>query len=233
VSPRQRSDLEAALPEFDCHAGSMSGPPRFPALLGFLAPLLRRKIGAFLDEGEPCPIFLRRDRLRAVTSGSFHTKHSEGPAGETFRSPHVVNWVHAEDVRTGLRVTVHSTHLGLLPWRGAATARNLLSSIAANEQPGPKILCGDFNSYSFAPAVGTLLNENHRPRFRDGWRIAERRRGRDATFRMWWGVPDPRIDYVFVTPEIRVIEAETIVGDRDGRMPSDHSALRVDLAIEG
>ena len=41
----------------------------------------------------------------------------------------------------------------------------------------------------------------------------------------------PRIDYVFARPNVRVPHAEVIVGRFEGRFPSDHCALLVELEV--
>jgi len=65
----------------------------------------------------------------------------------------------------------------------------------------------------------------------DAWRAAERRRGPSGTLHLGFGIPMPRIDYVFAPPNVRVPHAEVIVGRFEGRFPSDHCALLVELEV--
>lgn len=96
----------------------------------------------------------------------------------------------------GSPVTVFNTHLGTnQPDRFAQVSRmvELTDAVA-----GPKVLVGDLNARPGDPELAPLDD-----RFVDAWDVAGEGPGYTIPVR----VPDRRIDYVLVSPDITVIEA--------------------------
>lgn len=93
-------------------------------------------------------------------------------------------------------VTVFNTHLGTnQPDRFAQVAR-LVELTDAVE--GPKVLVGDLNARPADPELVPITD-----RFVDAWDVA----GEGPGYTLPVRVPDRRIDYVLVSPDVTVVEA--------------------------
>jgi endonuclease/exonuclease/phosphatase family metal-dependent hydrolase len=100
------------------------------------------------------------------------------------------------------------------------------------------VLTGDFNCTPESEPVRALTaagdgKSDKAPRLVDTLvRSAAKPEGPDST---WNGfrrvVPGNRIDYIFVTPSVRVAAHRTLVETKDGRFPSDHLPVLADLSL--
>ena len=129
---------------------------------------------------------------------------------------------------------VHLDHRGEVARE--QSARLVRSRIAARRHADPVVLLGDFNAGpNSAPlrllTVDTPAREPAQAMLRDSWRIAHPQAPEQGTFNGWSHVPEgPRIDFVLVSPGIRVLSASIDSAQRQGRWPSDH--LPVTALIE-
>lgn len=129
---------------------------------------------------------------------------------------------------------VHLDHRGHVARE--QSARLVSSRIAARRRPDPVVLLGDFNSGpDSAPlrvlTAGPPAGEPSPPMLQDAWRTAHPREPEQGTFTGWSAVPEgPRIDFVLVSPGVRVVSASIDAAQRQGRWPSDH--LPVTALIE-
>lgn len=119
----------------------------------------------------------------------------------------------------GPRLSVCATHLGLHPLERLHAARELL----ALELPHPAIVGGDLNELPDGRAVAELSR-----RLVDAWTVAGD--GPGQTFPA--GAPTARIDYLFVSPGIRV-ERALVPELPEARGASDHLPLLAELSVEG
>jgi endonuclease/exonuclease/phosphatase family metal-dependent hydrolase len=112
--------------------------------------------------------------------------------------------------RAGVRIHVIATHLSLHPAERRRHAEELVALV--DRLRTPAIVGGDLNERPDARGVAVLGN-----RLRDAWLLAG---GADGeTFPA--GAPTARIDYLFVTEELRV-EGVLVPGGADAREASDH-----------
>jgi len=97
--------------------------------------------------------------------------------------------------------------------------RALFSDASKRLEPGvPFILTGDFN----APAGGEVYRL-FADRLADAWVRAEHRSGPECTFGGFKGFTQgARIDWILYRGPFRVLEAETVTRNWEGRYPSDH-----------
>jgi len=236
VSVRQLDHLREDLPEYDFIPGVPTGLTRVPRFASGLLGLARPILGDFIDRGELCPVLVRRDRVAAAQHGSARLCFSEaglGPAWADSPTPHVVTWARLED-STGFKFTIHNTHLGILPWNWARTARELLMLLGRDWNGEPQILVGDFNTVPWGPLVRLLREGGDDPSkgFHDAWLEARAREGRGWTFHWGVGWNGPRLDYIMVRPQPRVERAMTVGTRTDRVFPSDHFAVAADLEFE-
>lgn len=222
VSPRQLDYLSRNLVEYRLFPGKLSGGTRLPGWARPATFLGRLVLGDFFDQGEYCPILVRRGFGVPSDSESF-------PLTLDSPTPHVVNWVR---IRLPSEfVDVFSTHLGLVKGRTRG-APDGLRRLLDDHWSGTQILAGDFNALPSGPLLKSLTGAGaSRARaFQDAWTGA-RSGAKGGTFHWGLGLPGPRLDYVLVRPPCTV-DSVRVAGMRVGRiLPSDHYAVVADLQI--
>jgi endonuclease/exonuclease/phosphatase family metal-dependent hydrolase len=124
-------------------------------------------------------------------------------------------------VKVGNRqIHVLVTHLGLTVDQRERQVREI-AEVAARI-PGPKILLGDFNAEPDEPAMRDLQAS-----FQDALTVvratSEERKSYPGGLR-----PTGAIDYIFVSPEFRVLNARVI---RDATLASDHNPVVAELKL--
>jgi endonuclease/exonuclease/phosphatase family metal-dependent hydrolase len=232
VSVRQLDHLKEDLPEYDFIPGVPTGLTRVPRFASGLLGLARPILGDFIDRGELCPVLVRRDRVAAAEHGSARLCFSEaglGPAWADSPTPHVITWARLTGSRSA--ATVFNTHLGILPWNWARTARELLLLLGKDWNGESQVLAGDFNSPPGSQLLRILRSGggDHSRAFRDAWHDANVKEGRARTFHWGFGWSGPRLDYILVRPRMSVPKAMVVEDRKAGVIPSDHAALVADL----
>ncbi len=96
------------------------------------------------------------------------------------------------------------------------SAQLLLAKVTAIAGRLPVIVTGDLNARPESDAYRTIA-----ARLGDAWARATTRQGPALTFHDFTGMPDRRIDYVFVRG-FRAVTARVVTDARAGRYPSDH-----------
>jgi len=163
---------------------------------------------------------------RVVTGGLFHEINAQGE-------------------KTGKSLYVYSTHfdhVGEIPRQKSAAL--IMERIAARKQQTvPVVLIGDLNCGEKSPSVRSLKGETvvlggeekiPNLKFLDTFRVVHPDEQNIATFHGFRGpsydesgkMRGYKIDYIFVTPDIQVKEAEIIRAHKEGRYPSDHYPVR-------
>jgi endonuclease/exonuclease/phosphatase family metal-dependent hydrolase len=105
------------------------------------------------------------------------------------------------------RLRVISTHLGLRPEERSRHARDLL--VEVDRFNGPSVVGGDLNAHPHQPAAMALAERMH-----DVW---EPSIGAGHTYPA--DAPAARIDYVFVTGQITVRDADVVPTDVSDHLP--------------
>ncbi|OGS20908.1 MAG: hypothetical protein A3J83_00305 [Elusimicrobia bacterium RIFOXYA2_FULL_40_6] len=124
----------------------------------------------------------------------------------------------------GLKINFFNTHLGLFPWERSRQINILLETewISHPDCSAPVILCGDFN---FFPGSKPYRNVNK------VLHDAQKKLDNHNPQATWFGhYPIGRIDHVFVSPEIEVINVKVSRTDLD-KISSDHLPLIVDIQL--
>ena len=119
---------------------------------------------------------------------------------------------------------VHLDHRGSVARR--ESARLLAERIAMRAHADPVVVLGDFNagpeSAPLRELVAGIPKVSGLP-LRDAWREANPGAAEQGTFSGWSeAVSGPRIDFVLVSPDVRVISASIDASQQKGRWPSDH-----------
>ena len=171
--------------------------------------------------GEYAAILYRSARLQARRSDTFWFSDTpEAVGSKTWGNgiERICTWAYFEDEQ-GVPFYVYNVHLDhqSQPSRERSAAL-LLQRVAARAPAAPAIVTGDFNAGEQNPAVlalGTTLRDSFRVRHPGATGSARSPASRREHRRR-------QIDYVFVSPDVEVLDAAIVRTSRDGRTPSDH-----------
>lgn len=199
--------------------------------------------------GEASPIYYRADRFVSLEGGTFwlsETPDVPGRKGWGAACPRVCSWALLEDRRTGRRFCFANTHTDHV----SALARKegmllIVRRMREFAPPGtPVVFTGDHNCRETsepAKAVSALLKDalhaSETPpkgswRTYNGWKRISPEISASEALKLPADVRNsrgpggcgPRIDYVYVSPDVRVLDYETVSRTRPGveNYPSDH-----------
>lgn len=213
VLPGQRADLVAALPGY-------------------------RWIGEGRDgegKGEAVPIAFLEARFELLASGTFWLSPTPEKSSKAWDAafPRVVTWTRLRMLPEGpvvLAINTHWDHIGLVARR--ESAKQILRWIEANAGRCDHVLLfGDFNSTLDSEQLKTLTGG--RVALRDARAISRTAPfGPEGTFTGFKTVPEPRaIDHLFVGEAVAVRRYAVFSQIIDGRVPSDHFPVLVDVAL--
>jgi endonuclease/exonuclease/phosphatase family metal-dependent hydrolase len=185
-------------------------------------------------EDEHMGVFYKKDRLKLLDSGNFwlsETPEIPGSMSWDVSLPRMVTWGLFEIVGTRQRFYHYNTHF---PHRRqdqearvecAKVIADRMRTLPANL---PFILTGDFNAQAGEEVYKVLV-----PPLKDAWVETVQKSGPETTSSRWTGNTEGRrIDWILYRGNIRVVEAETVTHNRDGRYPSDHYPVFTKLEIE-
>lgn len=188
--------------------------------------------------GEYAAILYRRDRFHVAESGTFW--FSDTPSVVASRSwgnsiTRICTWARLVD-RQGDAFWVFNVHLDhqSQPSRERSTALLAERIRARGVASEPVIVTGDFNVGEANPALATLVAGDSAPLV-DTFRVRHPEATEVGTFTGF----DParttgdKIDYVLVTPGVKVLDAQILRTARDGRLPSDHFPVTARLRLPG
>jgi endonuclease/exonuclease/phosphatase family metal-dependent hydrolase len=182
-------------------------------------------------KGEYAAVLYRTARLAARRSDTFWFSDTTTVPGSTSwgnRIERICTWAYFED-REGVPFYVFNVHLDheSQPSR-VRSAGLLLERVRARLPAAPVIVTGDFNAGEDNPAIVAMrgaLRDSFRVRFPDATGV-----GTFTGFKMG-NTNGDKIDYVFVSEEVEVLDAEIVRASSGGRYPSDHfpvvAALRL------
>lgn len=215
----QLEDLAARLPDF--------------AWVG-----VGREDGA--TQGEFAATFYRRARLMLLENGTFwlsETPETPGRIGWDAHCVRTATWCRFRDNVTGAPFVFLNTHFDHAGERARrASALMLLARAHALAGDAPVIVTGDLNCYETSETYRLLAQSGGEGGFRlyDAKTQSEApHHGPAATFHAFTGVLRSRIDYIFVTEDVRVLRHATLADHWDGRYPSDHMPVVADVLLRG
>jgi endonuclease/exonuclease/phosphatase family metal-dependent hydrolase len=168
-----------------------------------------------VDAGEFASVFYDRSRLDLVDSGTFWFSNRPEEPGSRHHDcyhPRICTWatfeggfaicnLHLDNVSSGSRMMAIEQLLRFIP-------------------PGLNtIVSGDFNAGEADPCIEMLRSAG----YRDSYRDVHPSEPNVGTYHGFKSNPEPdKIDYIWIKPSWRVLEAEILKEQVDGRWPSDH-----------
>jgi endonuclease/exonuclease/phosphatase family metal-dependent hydrolase len=187
------------------------------------------------SKGEFVPIFYKKDKLSVVGKGIFwlsKTPEKIGSKGWDVKYPRIVIWARFKEKVSEKEFYLFNTHLGGDTAR-FESAKLLRSKIDEMTDGLPVIVTGDFNSIPNSPPYETMINGNYKVELVDAFHSAIEKNDEIYTNYLFDGNDKDlkRIDYIFVSPKIKVLYHE-IINKRIGEYyPSDHLALKAELEL--
>lgn len=177
-------------------------------------------------------ILYRSSRFRLVKSASFwlsETPEKPGKRGWDAHSPRMATWAILQDKATGKRIFCINTHLDHIGQTARVEgAKLIMQRIAARSRGLPVILTGDFNATPDNEAVRAVLDPANPVPLLHSRDIAAAVEGPAGSNRAGTRL----IDYVFVSPAVRVNRCRVMPLEREGIELSDHHAVLAELAAE-
>lgn len=187
-------------------------------------------------QGEYCAILVRANRFEVIKSGTFWLSDTpEVPNSKTWKNrvTRICTWAHLHDHRTGRELYFYNTHLDHESQeareKGAAQIAAHLQTNARSRSGEllPFALTGDFNATEDNPAIKTL--KEGPLSLVDSWRALHPQvpREESGTYHVFTGKQNgPKIDYIFVPPMARLLDAAILRDGAPEAWPSDHFPIR-------
>lgn len=190
-------------------------------------------------DGEFSAILYRADRFELLEGSTFwlsETPEKVGVAGWDAALPRIVSWARFRDKKTDkifYHFNTHFDHRGQQARRkSAALIREQISEIAGTD---PVVLTGDFNATPTDSPYSELTGDHHQGFLLDAlYQSEQAHHGPMSTWTnsfQFPGVPDRRIDYIFVKNNFKVIKHANLSDSWSGRLPSDHLPVIARLQI--
>lgn len=194
-----------------------------------------RFIGAGRDDGkeagEHSAIFYRTDRFKVLDQGNFwlsETPEKPGLGWDATCCNRICSWGKFEDKKSGKQFyffNVHFDHEGVVARR--ESAHLMIDRIRRIAGGLPVFLTGDFNAFPTDEPIRILDGNGF---LHDAYKISREKpfgpvctyHGYDSTVKT-----DERIDYVWVTGNIRIDKYGVLTNTLYGRTPSDHFPVLV------
>lgn len=192
-------------------------------------------------KGEYSGILYRTDRLIVAEAGTFWLSDTpEVPGSMTWgnRITRVCTWgrfIHKPSGQAFYHFNTHFDHQSQPSREKAAVL--LARRIRDRQHPDPVVVTGDFNAGESNPAVrylkGDLDLDGKTPvPFVDSFRLLHPEATEVGTFHAFKGTrTGDKIDYIFVQPDAKVLEARIWHDNEDGRYPSDHFPITARLVL--
>lgn len=189
-------------------------------------------------DNEFSAILYRKDRFELLEDDTFWLSETPNTVSTAWDAalPRIATWAKFKDRRSE-RICYHfNTHFD---HRGdtarVESAKLILNKIAEITKNQAVVLTGDFNANTTSLPYRTLVDEKNDQHLIDALTISKLPHhgplGTWSNFK-FPGVPDRRIDYIFVNNKINVKKHANLSDSWSGRFPSDHLPVLATIAIE-
>jgi endonuclease/exonuclease/phosphatase family metal-dependent hydrolase len=176
--------------------------------------------------GEYSAIFFDRSRFTVASSGTIWLSDTPDLPGSTSWGndiPRICTWARFIDNQVRRPFVVYNCHFDHVsqPSRERSAAA-MIEHRDANFRNEPVVMMGDFNAGEDNPAVGAFSEAG----LLNTYRLIHPNDATVGTFHGFRGGDNgAMIDYVFVTPDWQVKDAEIVRWNENGRYPSDHNPV--------
>jgi endonuclease/exonuclease/phosphatase family metal-dependent hydrolase len=194
------------------------------------------------ESGEYSAIFYKKDRFELLEQNTFwlsETPKILGSIGWDAACVRIVTWGQFKDKASGDMFYLFNTHFD---HRGQAARENsaklIVKKIKEIAGDNPVILTGDFNFAPTSPLYSILTaskGEEDRVYLYDALKASRQPpHGPDWSTHGFQakGHPGRRIDYIYVTKDVNVLQHGVLSDEWNGRYPSDHLPVLAEITIE-
>lgn len=132
----------------------------------------------------------------------------------------VCSWAKFTEIKSKRQFFFYNLHIDheSQPSREKSTEM-LVERIKSQKESIPVIVTGDFNCGEDNPAIQNVLKSG----LRDSYRVLHTKSENEGTFNSFKGETNgEKIDFVFISKEIKVKSAEIVRDSYNGKFPSDH-----------
>ena len=178
---------------------------------------------------ESGPILWKRDKFACEDKGYFWLsdtpeKESRG-WDERYNCHRICEWVILREKKTGAKFTFMNTHFGFGD-KGQVASAQLIYAYSRRISDLPTFVTGDFNMRPDAPGYARMTEF-----FTDVNAVT--RKDMSLTYHGYHPEKhaDAHIDYCFVNEKVKPVDQKTITAMFDGKYPSDHYGLEIDLEV--
>jgi len=195
-------------------------------------------VGRKSGGGEFSALFYQTVRMELLEYDTFwlsEVPRTPSSMGWDAAFPRVVTWARFRDRITGTVFFVFNTHFD---HKGKVSreesAKLIQKQIADIVDPEPVVLMGDFNAEPEDRPIELLTHSEAHVPLHDAMMAAETpHHGPISTFNGFEDtvVDDYRIDYIFTSPDVRVLRHGHLSDRWDGAFPSDHIPVLADLVF--
>ncbi len=198
-------------------------------------------------KGEHAAILYRRDRFDLAEGGTFWLSDTPEAPGSTSwgnKTTRISTWGCFVEKSSGRGVTLYNVHLDHESQPAREKGCELVAGrLRERRRLEPALLVGDFNAGERNVAIRYLKGEPppageisgappEPPLLIDSFRALHPGEAEAGTFHAFkGGRQGEKIDYIFAPPWVRVLEAEILHDQKDGRYPSDHFPVMARLQI--
>lgn len=192
-------------------------------------------------EGEFTAILYRKESVTPLKSGTFWLSETPSvPGSKSWDAAitRICTWAEFEHTQTGEVFYLFNTHYDHIGEEARLESSKLiLNKIEEIAGDSPVVLTGDFNATEDSQPYKVLVENakgesgvNLQDAF---YKTVHEHHGPTST---WSGfteiVPDRRIDYIFVNPDVTVKQHAILADQWDGRFPSDHLPVLAEITID-
>jgi endonuclease/exonuclease/phosphatase family metal-dependent hydrolase len=190
------------------------------------------------NKGEFSAILFRNDRFETIKHSTFWLSDTpDKPSmGWDAAFPRVVTWAEVKDKEDGKTFFIFNTHYDHIGEIARVNSSKLLKKrIAEIVDDQSIIVMGDFNTQDSSEAYEILTNkENEKPFLYDAQFVSKSaHHGSHVTFNDFGTAIEPgnKIDFIFVSEDVEVLQHGVIDELVDGRYPSDHMPVLAEIKI--
>jgi len=210
--PEQMDDLQAAFPDFTYEGVGRDDGKRL---------------------GEFSAVFYNHKRFKKLEGSTFWLSETPGECsfGWDAVCRRVCSWVKLENVKSGEVFYVFNTHFDHRGEEARRESAKLILDKITEIAGGMEavVLCGDFNLPPDSEPISLIQNKLH-----DAFRVTEQAPYSSvATYHGFTYDDNPRnrIDYVFVSDDVKVLRYAGLTDSRDRSFFSDHLPVLVTLQL--
>jgi len=196
-------------------------------------------------EGEYSAILYRLDRFGVDESGTFWFSDTPEVPGSIHwgnACVRICTWARFIEKKSGRAFYAFNLHLDHVSQPSREKSVMLLTKqISQRKHKDPFVVTGDFNAGENNPAIlymkgRTALDEGEKSKnphpMVDTFRVIHPDAKLVGTFNEFKGIHEgDKIDFIFTTPDVKVLDAKIIYDNTNGRYPSDHFPVTATIQL--